>query len=146
MIVAQATLLDLAEITSRANRARQSTVSADEYRQILCQLGGGPAWSVRSPDGDLLMLGGLYLRGAEPAVAWFVSGPRCGRHLRRIVALIRRRLAELAPHVPGILCSTSAANGVGQRLARLLGFELEQDVVLRIGAFRIWRRADGQSS
>ncbi len=111
---------------------------AEAARQVAASTGV----TVKTDDGELVLVAGLQPLGDEALALWFAPGAAMRRHVVSAVLGIRRRSGPAAGDVAP--CTVKAATypgGVaGPRLLRLCGFEATGLLESARGPVTVWTR------
>lgn len=104
--------------------ALQRAIGRANYRDLLGEVAAGRVAGARTPDGQLLAIGGVLPVKDGRGVAWLSVLPAgFGRRGVLLVRAARRYLQRtVASHPGGIVAFVATANVRGHRLARAAGF------------------------
>lgn len=105
------------------------------------QVEGGASIAVRTAEGQLCVLAGLYPDG-DDIEAWFAPGPALRANLRPAMRLTRRALEAIAGAAApvDVRCYVHPSGVAGARLAAWLGLEAAGEIETSLGRLRIFAR------
>lgn len=106
------------------------------------QVAGSSGVAIRDPDGELVLVMGLWGQDGDRAEAWFAPGPALRANLRAGLRLAREIFdgvgADAAPLTVEVLLHPSGV--AGARLAARFGFMARGVAETALGPMQTWER------